>query len=83
MISRIVVVLPAPFGPITPYNGAGGDREIEIVHGDRRSERLPNAEEPQGGFASSAIDLAHDPPRRRSERTCIHPVQADVCSPAK
>ena len=48
MISRMVVVLPAPFGPITPYNAPRRDGEIQIVHRGRRSERLPDAEEPQG-----------------------------------
>ena len=42
MIIRMHVVLPAPFGPITPYNAAAGHRERDAVNGFRRSERFPH-----------------------------------------
>ena len=83
MISRIVVVLPAPFGPMTPYSAPVGHGEIEIVHRGRRSECLPDAVQAQRGVSSRQPLISRTTRRADSNAPCIQPVQADVCSPAK
>ena len=40
---RTVVVLPAPFGPSSGDDGAGGHVEVEVVDGDEVAEALGEA----------------------------------------
>ena len=49
---RIVVVLPAPFGPSTPYTRAGPHREVDAVDGARLAEHLDEAFGLDGQFGT-------------------------------
>ena len=50
-IIEIVVVLPAPFGPRSPYRLAGIDVEPNPVDGDQRAEAPPQIMTPEHPFA--------------------------------
>src|SRR6185295_17889753 len=71
MISRMVVVLPAPFGPMTPYSAPVGtvrSRSCTAVDAPNVL-RMPCSRSAAPG--PSAIDLSHHPPRRLER--ALHP----------